>query len=44
MTALERYVAAGREAGCSRDQMDNFVRAGVVLQPRPSPPGKLFCR
>jgi len=34
MTALERYVAAGREAGCPRDQVDNFVRAGVVLQPR----------
>jgi hypothetical protein len=34
MTELERYLAAGRDAGCPREQMDNFVRAGVVLQPR----------
>ena len=34
MTHLERYLAAGREAGCPEDQMANFVRAGVVLQPR----------
>src|SRR6516164_4607080 len=34
MTELERYVAAGREAGCPSEQMGNFVRAGVVLQPR----------
>ena len=34
MTPLERYLAAGREAGCPQDQMANFARAGVVLQPR----------
>ena len=34
MTALERYLAAGRAAGCPRDQMDNLVVAGVYLQPR----------
>ena len=32
--ALEVYLAAGREAGCPADQMTNFLRAGVVLQPR----------
>ncbi len=34
MTPLEKYLAAGRGAGCPRGQMDNFVRAGVILQPR----------
>ena len=34
MTALERYAAAAREAGCPREQVERFVRAGVVLQPR----------
>ncbi len=34
MTPLERYLAAGREAGCPPEQMDNFASAGVVLQPR----------
>ena len=34
MTPLERYLAAGREAGCPKEQMDNLVRAGVILQPR----------
>jgi phage terminase large subunit len=34
MTALERYLETGREAGCSREQMENFARAGIVLQPR----------
>ncbi|MEK7674677.1 MAG: hypothetical protein AAB676_02425, partial [Verrucomicrobiota bacterium] len=34
MTPLERYAAAAREAGCPRDQIERFVRAGVVLQPR----------
>ena len=32
MTELERYIAVGRAAGCPADQMDNFVRAGVILQ------------
>lgn len=34
MTALERYLLAGRDAGCPRGQMENFARAGVVLQAR----------
>ena len=34
MSSLERYLAAGREAGCLPGQMENFVRAGIVLQPR----------
>src|SRR5512135_182550 len=34
MTRLERYMAMGQRAGCPRSQMDNFVRAGVVLQER----------
>ena len=34
MTPLERYLSAGREAGCPKEQMDNLVRAGVILQPR----------
>jgi hypothetical protein len=34
MNELERYLAAGRETGCPEEQMTNFVRAGVVLQPR----------
>jgi phage terminase large subunit len=34
MTKLERYMAMGQRAGCPRSQMDNFVRAGVVLQER----------
>ncbi len=34
MTALERYLAAGREAGCPPEQMASFAGAGVVLQPR----------
>ena len=34
MTALERYLEAGRLAGCARQQMENFVCADVILQPR----------
>ena len=34
MTALERYAAAARAVGCPREQVERFVRAGVVLQPR----------
>src|SRR6266513_914756 len=34
MTPLERYLAVGRESGCPQEQMANFARAGVVLQPR----------
>src|SRR5437667_3118799 len=34
MSSLERYLGAGVNAGCPRGQMDNFVRAGIVLQPR----------
>ena len=32
--ALERYARAARDAGCPRDQFENFARAGVVLQPK----------
>src|SRR4051812_47345001 len=34
MTSLERYLTAGRDGGCPRGQMENFARAGVVLQAR----------
>jgi hypothetical protein len=34
MTEYQAYLEAGREAGCPPDQMRNFERAGVVLQPR----------
>jgi hypothetical protein len=34
MEGLKEYLEAGRRAGCPPEQMDNFVRAGVVLQPR----------
>src|SRR5688572_24706759 len=29
-----RYFRAGHDAGCPLDQVQNFVRAGVVLQPQ----------
>ncbi len=31
---IDRYAAAARNAGCPRDQLENFLRAGIVLQPR----------
>ena len=34
MTAWERYFLAGRRAGCPKGQMENFVRAGLLLQPK----------
>src|SRR5205085_11317328 len=34
MTAMERYLEAGRQAGCPGEQMASFVRAGVILQAR----------
>src|SRR5262245_51553758 len=34
MTELERYFAVGRSVGCPAEQMDNFERAGVILQER----------
>lgn len=33
-TAIDRYVQAGHAAGCPRDQLTNFLRAGIVLQPQ----------
>ena len=30
----ERYFAAGRRAGCTKGQMDNFGKADVILQER----------
>ena len=32
MTAWEKYFSAGRQAGCPKDQMENFARAGLLLQ------------
>ncbi len=32
--AAERYVLAAQAAGCPREQIANFLRAGVVLQPK----------
>ena len=34
MTSLERCLIEGQKAGCPQDQMGNFLRVGVVLQPR----------
>jgi len=34
MTEPELYSAAARDAGCALAQMQNFVLAGIVLQPR----------
>lgn len=34
MTGIERYARAAKDAGCPADQLRNFLRAGVVLQPR----------
>ncbi len=30
----DQYVAAGLRAGCPADQMENFIRAAIILQPR----------
>src|SRR5437773_7766860 len=34
MDFLERFCAEGLKAGCPPGQIENFVRAGVILQPR----------
>lgn len=34
MTELEQYIEQGLSAGCPPEQIENFVKAGVVLQPR----------
>lgn len=34
MNRIEHMMAEGHRAGCPRDQMRHFLRAGVVLQPR----------
>ncbi len=34
MMQLEQHLASGQAAGCPRDQMQRFVRAGIILQPR----------
>ncbi len=34
MTPLEQYLLYGRQAGCPKEQMANFGKAGVILQPR----------
>jgi phage terminase large subunit len=33
-TALDAYITAAKQASCPPDQIGNFLRAGVVLQPR----------
>lgn len=33
-TALDAYITAAKAAGCPADQIGNFLRAGIVLQPR----------
>lgn len=33
-TALDRYILAAKDAGCPPDQIANFIKAGIVLQPR----------
>ena len=33
-TEIEHYIAAAHKAGCPPEQMDHFIRAEVVLQPR----------
>lgn len=30
----DQYARDGRAAGCTPDQMENFIRAGLILQPR----------
>lgn len=34
MTSLEHYIAQGKQAGCPADQLANFIKAAIVLQPR----------
>jgi phage terminase large subunit len=34
MTPIERYATLGIRAGCPRDQVHNFAKAGVILQER----------
>ena len=34
MTPLEQHLAASHAAGCPRGQMERFLQAGIILQPR----------
>ena len=34
MLESHQYITDGLRAGCPRDQMEYFIRAGLVLQPR----------
>jgi phage terminase large subunit len=34
LAELESYLVEARDAGCPADQVENFCRAGIVLQPR----------
>ncbi len=34
MAEIESYLMAARGAGCPADQMENFLRAEILLQPR----------
>lgn len=31
---IDRYITAAKDAGCPPEQIANFIRAGIVLQPR----------
>jgi phage terminase large subunit len=33
-TSADRFFRAARMAGCPRDQVENFLKAGIILQPR----------
>lgn len=34
MSSAERFIAAAKDAGCPRDQVENVLRAGAILQPK----------
>ena len=34
LAEIENYLMAARAAGCPEDQMENFLRAEILLQPR----------
>lgn len=33
-TSLERFICAAKTAGCPRDQVDSFIKAGYIPQPK----------
>lgn len=34
LAQIEHYAIAARDSGCPIDQLENFIRAGIVLQPK----------